>query len=127
MAIRPLSDLDLSLLPSSPRESAARRNIMMASAFAAFLTMGAVGWFAGNALNHGLGVLAMPSLAFLGMIGALLIADRPPKRYRELRRFGAVLLTVRCPKERRDQLSRALLGAGAMELDHAAARMLSRQ
>jgi len=126
LEIQPLSDLDLSLLPVSPQESASRRNRMMAAAFAAFLGMGAVGWFAGNALNHGLGVLAMPSLAFLGMISALLIADRPPRRYRELRRFGAVLLIVRCPKERRDQLTKALLGAGAMELDHSADLMLSR-
>lgn len=117
VAIQPLSDLDLSILPVSRQESAARRNIMMAAAFAAFLGMGAVGWFVGNALNHGLGVLAMPSLAFLGMISALLIADRPPKRYRELRRLGAVLLTVRCPKEHWEQLTKTLLGADAMEVD----------
>lgn len=54
------------------------RVVMLVAALAAFFGMGAIGWHAGNALNYGLGVLAMPSFAFLGMIAALLLAD--PRR-----------------------------------------------
>lgn len=116
VVIRPLSDIDLSLLPISQKEAGARLNWMIGFSILGFFALGALGWFLGNTIHMGLGIIAALSLAFLGMLAAILLVDRPSERHRHYRQEGGVLLTVHCTKEEEDVVSEALLGTGAVEV-----------
>ncbi len=116
VAIRPLADIDLSLLPISQKEANARLNWMIGFSILGFFALGALGWFLGNTIHMGLGVIAALSLAFLGMLAAILLVDRPAERHRRYRQEGGVLLTVHCTKEEEEQVSEALLRTGAVEV-----------
>ena len=116
VALRPLANIDLSRLPLSQRESNSRLNWMIASALAAFLVLGAFGWFLGNAINMGLGVLVALAFAFFGIVAALLLIDQPAERHRRMSRDGGVVVTVHCPKDEENEVERTLRKTGAVEI-----------
>jgi hypothetical protein len=83
-----------------------------------FVLIGAsLGILAGLLLVNALaGILATVAFAFAGALVGLWLGDRPPARYRDYARDGAVMLSVQCRAEQQHDVIGKLRKAHAVEV-----------
>ena len=117
IAMRPLSQVNLRLLPLTEAETKEKMYRTLFAAPIGFCALGSVGLVLGSTIRFGLGLGAGLLLGMLGALIAIGWMDRPAERYRRMSQEGGVLLTVECEAEEEAKAAEALRSTGAVEVE----------
>ncbi len=99
VTVRPLSEVNLALLPTNPAEENRRFIRSLLAIPLGFLIMAPNGipvYVLGGPV---LGIFAALLLGAFGAVIAFLLMDRPPRQYVQLAKSDGVLVTVTCKQE----------------------------
>jgi hypothetical protein len=117
IAMRPLQEVNLRLLPMTDEETKQKMYRTLFAAPIGFVALGSVGLVLGSTIRLALGLAAGLLLGMLGALIAIAWMDRPPERYRRYMQEGGVLLTVECSPEDEDKTTGLLRSTGAVEIE----------
>ncbi|MBL8221479.1 MAG: hypothetical protein JNL62_19750 [Bryobacterales bacterium] len=117
IAMRPLKEVNLQLLPMTEEEMKAKMYRTLFAAPIGFVALGSVGLVVGSTIKFQLGLGAGLLLGMLGALIAIAWMDRPAERYRRYMNEGGVLLTVECAEEEETKTVELLRSTGAVEVE----------
>ncbi len=117
IAMRPLKEVNLALLPMTDQETKEKMYRTLFAAPIGFCALGSVGLVVGSTIRFGLGLGAGLLLGMLGALLAIAWMDRPAERYRRYSSEGGILLTIECQQGEETQAAEALRSTGAVEVE----------
>ena len=115
-AVRPLTEINLALLPTAPAETQKRMIRCLLAIPVGFIVLAPPGFAIALIAGPLMGVFAGLLLGAIGAMIAFFLMDRPPERYCELAKHDGVLVTVSCDRAACDQVLQLLRETHPAEL-----------